>query len=126
MNLTADDLELELERFGASWTPGGLRETQALFDSSRSTGRGTARWNVADPVPVGICPCESAMGCASQRGAGISVPDDVLGALEDAGPDARASASSSHATLVEGRSRPTASTVIPPFKQPAAALDLLA
>ena len=51
---------------------------------------------------------------------GISVPEAVLSALRDAGPDAPA------VGLELPRERAAGIYVIPPFKQPLAALDLFA
>jgi homocysteine S-methyltransferase len=57
---------------------------------------------------------------------GITVPPAVLDALEAAGPDAPAVGLELARELVEGaRSRTAGIYVIPPFKQPVAALDLL-
>ena len=56
---------------------------------------------------------------------GISVPDRVLAALADAGADAPAVGLEQAWELLEGcRSRAQGIYVIPPFKQPLAALDL--
>jgi hypothetical protein len=56
---------------------------------------------------------------------GISVPETVLTALSDAGADAPAVGLELARELVEGtRGRAAGIYVIPPFKQPLAALDL--
>ena len=56
---------------------------------------------------------------------GISVPDTVLDALHDAGADAPAVGLELARQLVEAsRVRAAGIYVIPPFKQPTAALDL--
>ena len=56
---------------------------------------------------------------------GISVPGTVLDALRDAGADAPAVGLELARALVEGaRPRAAGIYVIPPFKQPLAALDL--
>ena len=56
---------------------------------------------------------------------GISVPDSVLDSLQGAGPDAPAVGLELARALVDGsRSRAAGIYVIPPFKRPAAALDL--
>ena len=58
---------------------------------------------------------------------GISVPEAVLSALWDAGPDAPAVGLELARELVTGtRERAAGIYVIPPFKQPLAALDLFA
>ena len=92
MNPTADDLELELERFRRKLDAGAqFAMTQALFDLEpldRFVERLGGSWPI--PVLVGIWPLRShAMALRLHNEVpGISVPDDVLGALEDAGPDA--------------------------------------
>ena len=56
---------------------------------------------------------------------GITVPDTVLAALQAAGTDAPAVGLALARELVEGsRARAAGIYVIPPFKQPTAALDL--
>ena len=131
VNPTADDLELELERFRRKLDAGAhFAMTQALFDLEpldRFVERLGGAWPI--PVLVGIWPLRSpAMGLRLHNEVpGISVPDDVLGALEDAGPDAPRVGLALARTLVESsRSRAAGIYVIPPFKQPAAALDLFA
>jgi hypothetical protein len=58
---------------------------------------------------------------------GISIPGHVLAALQEAGPDAPAIGLELARMLVDGsRTRAAGIYVIPPFKQPTAALDLFA
>jgi homocysteine S-methyltransferase len=81
------------------------------------------------PVLVGIWPLRShAMALRLHNEVpGISVPPGVLDALEAAGPDAPAAGLELARELVEAaRTRAAGIYVIPPFKQPTAALELLA
>ncbi len=131
VNPTADDLELELERFRLKLDGGAqFAMTQALFDLEsldRFVERLGGEWPI--PVLVGIWPLRShAMALRLHNEVpGITVPDEVLAALERAGAEAPRVGLELARTLLEG-SRPRASGiyVIPPFKQPAAALELFA
>ena len=102
--------------------------TQALFDIElldRFVERLGGSWPI--PVLVGVWPLRSlAMALRLHNEVpGISVPDHVLAALEAAGPDAPAVGLGLARELVErSRGRAHGIYVIPPFKQPLAALDL--
>jgi methionine synthase I (cobalamin-dependent)/5,10-methylenetetrahydrofolate reductase len=129
VNPSADDLELELERFRRKVDEGArFAMTQALFDLElldRFVERLGGSWPI--PILVGIWPLRSpAMALRLHNEVpGISVPDPVLAALSDAGPDAPAVGLELARGLVDGsRSRAAGIYVIPPFKQPAAALEL--
>jgi homocysteine S-methyltransferase len=129
VNPTAADVELELDRFRRKLDAGAqFAMTQALFDVDpldRFVERLGGEWPV--PVLVGVWPLRSpAMALRLHNEVpGISVPDVVLDALHDAGPDAPAVGLGLAQELVEGsRSRAQGIYVIPPFKQPLAALDL--
>ena len=96
-----EGLELFLERLGGSW-----------------------------PIPLlaGVWPLRShAMALRLHNEVpGISVPDHVLAALRDAGADAPAAGLAlARELLASLRGRVAGVYVIPPFKQPEAALDLL-
>ena len=96
-----EGLELFLERLGGSW-----------------------------PIPLlaGVWPLRShAMALRLHNEVpGISVPDQVLAALRDAGADAPAAGLElARELLASLRGRVAGVYVIPPFKQPEAALDLL-
>jgi homocysteine S-methyltransferase len=102
--------------------------TQALFDASQLeplldhySGR------VPVPLLVGVWPLRShAMGLRLHNEVpGISVPERVLHAIRDAGSDAPAVGLALARELVAAV-RPTVAGiyVIPPFKQPEAALEL--
>jgi methionine synthase / methylenetetrahydrofolate reductase (NADH) len=129
VNPSADDLELELERFHRKVDAGAhFAMTQALFDVDvldQFVERLGGAWPI--PVLVGVWPLRShAMALRLHNEVpGISVPDSVLGALQDAGADAPSVGLELARGLVEGaRTRAAGIYVIPPFKQPLAALDL--
>jgi methionine synthase I (cobalamin-dependent)/5,10-methylenetetrahydrofolate reductase len=131
VNPSADDIELELERFRQKVDAGAqFAMTQALFDIElldRFTARIGGAWPI--PVLVGIWPLRShAMALRLHNEVpGISIPGHVLAALQEAGPDAPAIGLELARMLVEGsRTRAAGIYVIPPFKQPTAALDLFA
>ena len=129
VNPSADDLDLELERFRRKVDAGArFAMTQALFDVDL-LDRFAERLGGAWPVPVlaGVWPLRShAMALRLHNEVpGISVPGTVLDALQGAGADAPAVGLELARGLVEGaRSRAAGIYVIPPFKQPLAALDL--
>ncbi|MSO96299.1 MAG: bifunctional homocysteine S-methyltransferase/methylenetetrahydrofolate reductase [Thermoleophilia bacterium] len=128
VNPTADDLELELARFREKVEAGArFAMTQALFDLEpldRFAER-LGGWPI--PTLLGVWPLRShAMALRLHNEVpGITVPQPVLDALRDAGADAPAVGLELARALVEGaRGRVAGIYVIPPFKQPAAALDL--
>ena len=129
VNPSADDLELELDRFRRKVDAGAqFAMTQALFDVElldRFVERLGGAWPI--PVLVGVWPLRShAMALRLHNEVpGITVPDRVLSALQAAGSDAPAVGLRLARELVEGsRARAAGIYVIPPFKQPTAALDL--
>ncbi len=129
VNPSADDLDLELERFRRKLDAGArFAMTQALFDAElldRFAERLGGEWPV--PVLVGVWPLRShAMALRLHNEVpGITVPDPVLAALRDAGADAPSVGLDLARTLVDDtRPRAAGIYVIPPFKQPLAALDL--
>ncbi len=129
VNPSAADLELELDRFRRKLDAGAqFAMTQALFDIElldRFVERLGGSWPI--PVLVGVWPLRSlAMALRLHNEVpGISVPDHVLAALEAAGPDAPTVGLGLARELVErSRGRAHGIYVIPPFKQPLAALDL--
>jgi methionine synthase I (cobalamin-dependent)/5,10-methylenetetrahydrofolate reductase len=130
VNPSADDLDLELERFERKVAAGArFAMTQALFDLSHLEGF-LRRLGGQAPIPVilGVWPLRShAMALRLHNEVpGISVPERVLGALRDAGPEAPAVGLALARELVEqARDQVAGIYVIPPFKQPEAALDLL-
>ena len=131
VNPSADDLGVELDRFRRKVDAGAhFAMTQALFDVGlldRFADRLGGEWPI--PVLVGVWPLRSlAMALRLHNEVpGISVPAAVLEALQEAGPDAPAVGLDLARRLVDAsRTRAAGIYVIPPFKQPAAALDLFA
>ena len=129
VNPSADDLELELDRFRRKVDAGAqFAMTQALFDVElldRFVERLGGAWPI--PVLVGVWPLRShAMALRLHNEVpGITVPDRCSTALQAAGSDAPAVGLRLARELVEGsRVRAAGIYVIPPFKQPTAALDL--
>jgi homocysteine S-methyltransferase len=129
VNPSADDLETELGRFRQKVEAGArFAMTQALFDI-RYLDRMLDRLG-GSPIPllVGIWPLTSAQLAFRLHNEvpGITIPDEVQRRLADAGPDARRLGFELAATLVEeSRARAAGIYVIPPFKEPEAALELL-
>jgi homocysteine S-methyltransferase len=130
VNPSADDLELELERFERKIAAGAhFAMTQALFDLSLLDAF-VARLGGRCPIPllVGIWPLRShSMALRlNNEVPGIAVPPPVLDALRDAGGSAPEVGLELARRLVEeSRGRAAGIYVIPPFKRPEAALDLL-
>ena len=130
VNPTADDLDLELERFERKVASGAhFAMTQALFDLE-GLDLFLERLGGSWPIPLlaGVWPLRShAMALRLHNEVpGISVPDHVLAALRDAGADAPAvGLALARELLASLRGRVAGVYVIPPFKQPEAALDLL-
>lgn len=128
VNPTADDLELELARFRRKVEAGArFAMTQALFEveSIVRFGERLGGWPV--PLLLGVWPLRSVQLALRLHNEvpGISVPERVLDALREAGPGAPAVGLELARALVE-EARPLVQGiyVIPPFKQPEAALDL--
>ncbi len=130
VNPSADDPHLELERFERKIAAGArFAMTQALFDVE-----GLERFleSIGGTSPIsllaGVWPLRShAMALRLHNEVpGISVPARVLDALRDAGADAPAVGLALARELLEALRGVVAGVyVIPPFKQPEAALDLL-
>ncbi len=130
VNPTADDLRLELERFERKLAAGArFAMTQAIFDATQLQPL-LDHYDGAVPVPVlvGVWPLRSyALALRLHNEVpGITVPDHVLERLSDAGPDAPAVGLALARQLVDAIREVAAGIyVIPPFKQPEAALELL-
>jgi methionine synthase I (cobalamin-dependent)/5,10-methylenetetrahydrofolate reductase len=129
VNPSADDLDLELDRFEQKLAAGArFAMTQALFDLSHLEAF-LDRLGGSSPIPllVGVWPLRS-HGMALRlhnEVPGISVPDRVLDALRDAGGNAPEVGLGLARELVEqARELAAGVYVIPPFKQPEAALEL--
>jgi homocysteine S-methyltransferase len=131
VNPSAQDLDVELERFERKLAAGArFAMTQALFDLSLLEGF-LARLGGTSPVPilVGVWPLRShAMALRLHNEVpGIVVAEKVLDALRDAGANAPAVGLSLARELVEAaRDLAAGIYVIPPFKRPEGALELLA
>jgi homocysteine S-methyltransferase len=130
VNPSADDLGLELERFERKLAAGArFAMTQALFDLSY-LDTFLERLGGASPVPliVGLWPLRSHQLAVRLHNEvpGIVVPEPVQEALRRAGPRApEVGLELARGLLAEARERVAGVYVIPPFKQPEAALELL-
>jgi homocysteine S-methyltransferase len=129
VNPTADDLDLEIDRFRRKLEAGArFAMTQALFEVEplERFAERLGGWPV--PVLLGVWPLRSEQLALRLHNEvpGISVPDAVLERLREAGPDAPSVGLELARDLV-ARARPLVAGiyVIPPFKQPEAALELL-
>jgi methionine synthase / methylenetetrahydrofolate reductase(NADPH) len=130
VNPSADDLEAEVERFQRKVDVGArFAMTQALFDIGY-LDRLFEALGGASPVPVllGVWPLTSFELAFRLHNEvpGITIPQDVQDRLASAGADARKVGFELARGLIEqARSRAAGIYVIPPFKEPTAALDLL-
>ena len=130
VNPSADDPELELERYERKLAAGArFAMTQALFELD-GLERFLASLGGTSPIPLlaGVWPLRSyAMALRLHNEVpGIRVPETVLEALRDAGAAAPAvGLALARELLASLRERVAGVYVIPPFKQPEAALDLL-
>ena len=130
MNPSAEDLDTEIERFRAEDRRGrALRDDPgALRHRRTSTGSSTASGQPPIPILVGIWPVRSFELAFRLHNEvpGITIPEAVQKQLADAGPDAaKVGLELARELLEEARPRAAGIYVIPPFKEPAAALDLL-
>jgi methionine synthase / methylenetetrahydrofolate reductase (NADH) len=130
VNPTADDLDLELERFARKVENGAqFAMTQLVFDL-KYLDRLLDRFGGSPPVPllVGLFPLSSyrlALRFHNEL-PGIIVPDELQEALRDAGPRA-AEVGMAHARELLGAMRERAAGVYlgAPFRRPLAVLELL-
>ena len=131
VNPAADDLDFEVERFRAKLEAGArFAMTQVLFDLSYLDGF-LERLGGACPIPllIGIFYVRSYSLALRLHNEvpGIVVPDHVQARLRDAGPDAGDTGLTIARELLEAsRERAAGAYIIPPFRQPHAALDLFA
>jgi methionine synthase / methylenetetrahydrofolate reductase (NADH) len=128
VNPSADDLDTELDRFRQKLEAGArFAMTQALFDLDyldRFEER-LGGWPV--PILVGIFYVRSYQLAVRLHNEvpGIVVPEEVQRRLERAGPNAGAEGLALARELyAQAREKAAGVYVIPPFKQPEAALDL--
>jgi homocysteine S-methyltransferase len=129
VNPSADDLETEVARFRAKVDAGAeFAMTQALFDLAYLDRFEELLGGWPIPILVGIFMVRSYELAVRLHNEvpGIVVPEDVQARLRAAGPDVAAEARELARDLYAGaRERAAGVYVIPPFKQPEAALELL-
>jgi methionine synthase I (cobalamin-dependent)/5,10-methylenetetrahydrofolate reductase len=131
VNPSAEDLATEIERFHKKVEAGArFGMTQALFDISY-LDRFLEEIGGESPIPllIGVWPVRSLQLAVRLHNEvpGITVPAHVLERLENAGPDAaRVGLEIGRELMEAARTRAAGIYVIPPFKEPEAALDLLA
>jgi 5,10-methylenetetrahydrofolate reductase len=131
VNPSAEDLDTELERFRQKLDAGArFGMTQALFNIGY-LDRFLKALGGKSPIPllVGIWPLSSFQLAFRLHNEvpGITIPEEIQQQLADAGADAKqVGFDLARRLLDEARERAAGIYVIPPFKEPAAALDLLA
>jgi len=129
VNPSADDLETEAERFRQKIEAGAsFAMTQALFDLSYLDRFEELIGGCPVPLLLGIFYVRSYQLAVRLHNEvpGIVVPEEVQRRLEQAGPRAGAEGLALAKELYgEAREKVAGVYVIPPFKQPEAALDLL-
>jgi len=130
VNPSAEDLAVEIKRFERKLDAGArFAMTQALFDVAYLDRMLDALGGSPVPLLVGVWPLSSAQLAFRLHNEvpGITIPEPVLRRLADAGADARRLGFELAGELVEeARTRAAGIYVIPPFKEPEAALELLA
>jgi methionine synthase / methylenetetrahydrofolate reductase(NADPH) len=130
VNPSAEDFATEMERFRRKLDAGArFAMTQALFDMSY-LDRFLDELGGESPIPVlvGIWPLSSFQLAFRLHNEvpGITIPEEIQKRLADAGADAKQIGFDLAANLIEeARSRAAGIYIIPPFKEPAAALELL-
>ena len=129
VNPSADDLETELERFRRKVEAGArFAMTQALFDLTYLDRFEELLGGWPIPILLGIFMVRSHQLALRLHNEvpGIVVPDNVQARLRDAGAGAAAEGLALARELyAEAREKVAGVYVIPPFKQPEAALELL-
>jgi homocysteine S-methyltransferase len=129
VNPSADDLETEVARFRAKVDAGAeFAMTQALFDLAYLDRFEELLGGWPIPILVGIFMVRSYELAVRLHNEvpGIVVPEDVQARLRAAGAEAAAEGLQLARDLYAGaRERAAGVYVIPPFKQPEAALELL-
>jgi methionine synthase / methylenetetrahydrofolate reductase(NADPH) len=129
VNPAADDIDYELDRFHQKLEAGAqFAMTQVLFDLSYLE-HFLDRLGGSCPIPllVGIFYVRSYQLALRLHNEvpGIVVPDHVQARLRDAGPNAAETGLALAKELLEAsREKAEGVYVIPPFRQPLAALDL--
>jgi methionine synthase I (cobalamin-dependent)/5,10-methylenetetrahydrofolate reductase len=129
VNPTADDLELELDRFRQKLEAGAkFAMTQIVFelDVVERFGELLGGWPI--PVLVGVFPITSHRLALRLHNEvpGIIVPQELQDALADAGPRAADVGLAQALELIaEARDRTDGVYVVAPYRRPTAVLDLL-
>jgi methionine synthase / methylenetetrahydrofolate reductase(NADPH) len=130
VNPTADDLEVELERFRRKLDAGAqFAMTQIVFELEaldRFRERLGGEWPI--PVLVGVFPVTSYRLALRLHNEvpGIVVPDHVQRALLDAGADApELGARLAHELVEQSHERAAGVYVVAPFRQPLGVLEFL-
>jgi methionine synthase I (cobalamin-dependent)/5,10-methylenetetrahydrofolate reductase len=130
VNPSAEDFDVEVERFHRKVAAGArFAMTQALFDMAY-LDRFLDELGGKSPIPllVGVWPLTSFQLAFRLHNEvpGITIPDEIQKRLADAGADAKQLGFELARALVdEARARAAGIYIIPPFKEPAAALELL-
>jgi methionine synthase I (cobalamin-dependent)/5,10-methylenetetrahydrofolate reductase len=130
VNPSAEDFATEMERFRRKLDAGArFAMTQALFDVSY-LDRFLEELGGESPIPVlvGVWPLSSFQLAFRLHNEvpGITIPEEIQKRLADAGADAKRVGFDLASKLIEeARSRAAGIYIIPPFKEPAAALELL-
>src|SRR5881394_1397964 len=129
VNPSADDLETELDRFHQKVEAGArFAMTQALFDLAYLDRFEQLLGGWPIPILVGIFMVRSHQLAVRLHNEvpGIVVPENVQHRLRDAGPRAaKVGLELARELYAEAREKAGGVYVIPPFKQPEAALELL-
>jgi methionine synthase I (cobalamin-dependent)/5,10-methylenetetrahydrofolate reductase len=129
VNPSADDLETEVDRFRQKIEAGAqFAMTQALFDLAYLDRFEELIGGWPVPLLLGIFYVRSYQLAVRLHNEvpGIIVPEDVQRRLDEAGPNAGAEGLALARELyAEAREKVAGVYIIPPFKQPEAALDLL-
>ncbi len=129
VNPSADDLETELDRFHQKVEAGArFAMTQALFDLAYLDRFEQLLGGWPIPILVGIFMVRTHQLAVRLHNEvpGIVVPEDVQNRLRDAGPRAaEVGLELARELYAEAREKAGGVYVIPPFKQPEAALELL-
>jgi 5,10-methylenetetrahydrofolate reductase len=130
VNPTADDLELEVDRFHRKVAAGArFAMTQILFDLEPLEAfveRLGGRWPI--PVLVGVWPIRTYELIVRMHNEtpGMLVPEHVQARYRDAGPAAREVGGALGLELIEGARRLAAGVyVVAPFRQPLNVVDFL-